>query len=254
VARNKERVDKLLVERGLAPTRTKAQALVMAGQVFVGEKRIEKPGDQLAIDVALSRGGHKLEAALQHFAIDVAGRVALDVGASTGGFTDCLLQHGASRVYAVDVGTHQLHEKLRADPRVILREQFNARELSSDVVREPVQLIVIDVSFISLRLVLPSALAFLEPGGVLVALVKPQFEAGRAEVDRGGGFYILGGDTVGNLLEVILLAGPGVEAARFHVDTGAIGFDTDAAGAPYLLVNGHLAQLLSADQYRLARP
>jgi 23S rRNA (cytidine1920-2'-O)/16S rRNA (cytidine1409-2'-O)-methyltransferase len=196
VARNKERVDKLLVERGLAPTRTKAQALVMAGQVFVGEKRIEKPGDQLAIDVALalrgqerfvSRGGHKLEAALQHFAIDVAGRVALDVGASTGGFTDCLLQHGASRVYAVDVGTHQLHEKLRADPRVILREQFNARELSSDVVREPVQLIVIDVSFISLRLVLPSALAFLEPGGVLVALVKPQFEAGRAEVDRGGG-------------------------------------------------------------------
>ena len=192
----KERVDKLLVERGLAETRTRAQALVMSGVVFSGERRVEKPGDQVPRDAALtvkgealpyvSRGGLKLQAALDNFQIDVEGRVALDVGASTGGFTDCLLQRGAARVYAVDVGYGQLHEKLRADARVIAHERVNARELGADVVREPVDILVIDVSFISLRLVLPSALAFLKPGGVLAALVKPQFEAGKGEVGKGG--------------------------------------------------------------------
>jgi 23S rRNA (cytidine1920-2'-O)/16S rRNA (cytidine1409-2'-O)-methyltransferase len=195
VPKGKERVDKLLVERGLAPTRTKAQALVMAGAVYVGEKRVEKPGDLLPLEAELrlaseerfvSRGGHKLEAALVHFGVDVAGKVALDVGASTGGFTDCLLQRGAVRVYAVDVGTHQLHEKLRQDPRVISHEQVNARELTQELVREPVDVVVFDVSFISLKLVLPSALAFLKPGGVVAALVKPQFEAGKGEVGKGG--------------------------------------------------------------------
>ena len=191
----KQRVDKLLVDRGLCSTRTKAAAMVMAGQVFVGERRIEKAGELLRPDVELhlkgeekyvSRGGLKLEAALDHFHVDVAGKIALDVGASTGGFTDCLLQRGATRVYAVDVGTHQLHEKLRADPRVISHEQVNARELTDAIVKESVQVIVIDVSFISLKLVLPSALRFLAPGGVLAALVKPQFEAGKGEVGKGG--------------------------------------------------------------------
>ena len=191
----KQRVDKLLVDRGLVSTRTKAAAMIMAGQVFAGERRVEKAGELVRPDAELhlkgeekyvSRGGFKLEAALEQFHVDVVGKVALDVGASTGGFTDCLLQRGAARVYAVDVGTHQLHEKLRADSRVISHEQVNARELTDAIVKEPVQIVVIDVSFISLKLVLPSALRFLAPGGVLAALVKPQFEAGKGEVGKGG--------------------------------------------------------------------
>jgi 23S rRNA (cytidine1920-2'-O)/16S rRNA (cytidine1409-2'-O)-methyltransferase len=195
--KKKERIDKLLVERGLAESRTKAQALLLAGEVVCGETRIDKPGALVDPELPLrlkggpalryvSRGGLKLEAALDHFQIDVKGLDALDVGASTGGFTDCLLQRGASRVIALDVGYGQLHPKLRSDPRVLVRERINARALTRAEVPFDVQVVVADVSFISLRLVLPSALAFLEPGGAVATLVKPQFEAGRDEVGKGG--------------------------------------------------------------------
>ncbi|HEY1250446.1 MAG TPA: TlyA family RNA methyltransferase [Thermoanaerobaculia bacterium] len=190
------RLDVLLVERGLAPTREKAQAMILAGLVEVAGRRVEKAGEAVDPDAPLtvagpahpyvSRGGVKLAAALDAFAIDPAGRICLDVGASTGGFTDCLLQRGAARVYAVDVGHGQLDARLRADPRVIVRERVNARRLSEADVPEPVDLAVVDVSFISLRLILPAVVARLGPGGVAVLLVKPQFEAGRREVPRGG--------------------------------------------------------------------
>ena len=195
----RERIDKLLVERGLAPSRTRAQALVMAGVVLVGEQRVLKPSEMFAADAPLrvkgsedpaaryvGRGGLKIEAALKEFSLDVAGLHCLDVGASTGGFTDCLLQRGAARVYAVDVGSGQIDAKLRGDPRVILREEVNARFLSSEHVPEPVSLAAVDVSFISARLVLPPVVRRVAPGGAVVVLVKPQFEAGRAEVPRGG--------------------------------------------------------------------
>lgn len=192
----KERLDVLLVERGLAPTRAKAQALVLAGQVVVDDRRVDKPGTRVAREAVLrlkgevlryvSRGGLKLEAALDRFGLDVTGALCADIGASTGGFTDCLLQRGAAKVYAIDVGTAQLHEKLRQDPRVISREGVNARQLPDDALPEPVQLVVVDVSFISLTLVLPSVLRRLGPGGRLVALVKPQFEAGPEQVEKGG--------------------------------------------------------------------
>jgi 23S rRNA (cytidine1920-2'-O)/16S rRNA (cytidine1409-2'-O)-methyltransferase len=192
----KERIDKLLVERGLAETRTKAQALVLAGSVVAGETRIDKAGQLVDVSLPIrikgedlkyvSRGGLKLEGALDQFKIDVSGYDALDVGASTGGFTDCLLQRGAKRVIAVDVGYGQLHPKIRGDARVTVRERVNARALSRDDVPFDVDLVVADVSFISLRLVLPSALGFLEPGGAMVALVKPQFEVGKGEVGKGG--------------------------------------------------------------------
>jgi 23S rRNA (cytidine1920-2'-O)/16S rRNA (cytidine1409-2'-O)-methyltransferase len=184
----KKRLDVLLVERGLAETRTQAQALIMAGRV----PGYEKPGMQVDADVALevaeaphyvSRGGEKLAHALDVFAVDPAGRECLDVGASTGGFTDVLLQRGAARVIAVDVGYGQLHERLRADPRVLVLERTNARELQ-ELPFSP-QLVVCDVSFISLRLALPRALALAGPGWEAVVLVKPQFEAGRAEVKGG---------------------------------------------------------------------
>jgi 23S rRNA (cytidine1920-2'-O)/16S rRNA (cytidine1409-2'-O)-methyltransferase len=196
MAKDKERVDLLLVEKGLCETRTRAQALVMAGLVFDGERRLDKPGERVPRETALevrgqalpyvSRGGLKLQAALDHFGVDVRGQVALDVGASTGGFTDCLLQRGATRVYAVDVGYGQLHERLRTDPRVVSHERVNARDLSVEVVPEMVGVVVADVSFISLRLILPGAVKRLAPGGVLVALVKPQFEVGREHVGKGG--------------------------------------------------------------------
>ncbi|MGE5413401.1 MAG: TlyA family RNA methyltransferase [Syntrophomonadaceae bacterium] len=192
----KSRLDVALVSRGLAATREKAQALILAGRVEVDGRRAEKAGqpvgDDAAISVAgpphpyVSRGGVKLAAALDRFALDPAGRTCLDVGASTGGFTDCLLQRGAARVYAVDVGHGQLDARLRADPRVVVREKVNARTLSEADVPEPVDLAVVDVSFISLRLVLPAVAARVRRGGALVALVKPQFEAGRGEVPRGG--------------------------------------------------------------------
>jgi len=186
----------LLVARGLASSRTRAQALIMAGAVFSGEKKIAKAGDMLAEDATLevrgkdhpwvSRGGLKLEHGLTHFGFDVTGSVALDVGYSKGGFTDVLLSRGAARVYAVDVGTNQLAWKLRQDPRVVVHEQTNARNLTVEIIPEPVDIVVCDASFISLTKVLPAALGLARQGARLVALVKPQFEAGREEVGKGG--------------------------------------------------------------------
>ena len=195
----RQRLDHLVVERGLAPSRARAQALILGGKVRVGDgdaaRRDRKAGDLVPAEIELavetpepyvSRGGHKLAAALDAFGIDPAGRVALDVGASTGGFTDVLLQRGARRVYALDVGRGQLAASLQADPRVVSMERHNARDLSAASLPEPVSLATIDVAFISLRLVLaPVATTFDEAGGEVVALVKPQFEAGRREV--GGG-------------------------------------------------------------------
>ncbi len=192
----RSRLDVALVARGLVPTREKAQALILAGRVAVDGRPATKAGQPVGDDAALavaepphpyvSRGGVKLAAALDGFGIDPAGKTCLDVGASTGGFTDCLLQRGAARVFAVDVGHGQLDARLRADPRVVVREKVNARSLSETDVPEPVDLAVVDVSFISLRLVLPPVAARVRPGGAVVALVKPQFEAGRAEVPKGG--------------------------------------------------------------------
>ncbi|HEX8840356.1 MAG TPA: TlyA family RNA methyltransferase [Sphingomicrobium sp.] len=190
------RADQLLVSRGLAESRTRAQALIMAGAVFAGERKLAKAGEMLAEDAALevrgkdhpwvSRGGIKLDHGLSHFGFDVTGAVALDVGSSTGGFTDVLLSRGAARVYAVDVGTNQLAWKLRQDPRVIVHEQTNARSLDSSIVPEPVAIIVCDASFISLAKVLEAPLKLAKTGARLVALIKPQFEAGREEVGKGG--------------------------------------------------------------------
>jgi 23S rRNA (cytidine1920-2'-O)/16S rRNA (cytidine1409-2'-O)-methyltransferase len=192
----KPRADQLLVDRGLAESRAKAQALILAGLVFSGERKIDKAGQALAADAPLevrgrehpwvSRGGVKLAHALEHFGWDVTGAVALDVGSSTGGFTDVLLQKGAARVFAVDVGTNQLAWTLRQDPRVVVHEKTNARYLTDEVVTEPVDLVVCDASFISLAKVLDKALDFAKPGGRLIALVKPQFEAERGEIGKGG--------------------------------------------------------------------
>jgi 23S rRNA (cytidine1920-2'-O)/16S rRNA (cytidine1409-2'-O)-methyltransferase len=192
----KVRADQLLVSRGLAESRTRAQALIMAGAVFSREKRLSKAGDMLAADAPLevrgkdhpwvSRGGIKLDHGLTHFGLDVAGAMALDVGSSTGGFTDVLLSRGAAKVYAVDVGTNQLAWKLRQDPRVVVHEQTNARSLDAGIIPEPVDIVVCDASFISLAKVLEAPLKLAKPGAKLVALIKPQFEAGRAEVGKGG--------------------------------------------------------------------
>ena len=192
----KVRADQLLVARGLAESRTRAQALILAGNVFAGDRRVAKAGDLLAEDAALtvkgrdhpwvSRGGIKLDHGLTHFGFEVSGSVALDVGSSTGGFTDVLLNRGAAKVYAVDVGTNQLAWKLRNDPRVEVHEQTNARDLTADIIPEPVDIVVCDASFISLAKVLDRALDLARPGAKLVALVKPQFEAGREEVGKGG--------------------------------------------------------------------
>jgi 23S rRNA (cytidine1920-2'-O)/16S rRNA (cytidine1409-2'-O)-methyltransferase len=194
----KQRLDELLVERGLAETRTRAQALVIAGKVRVGEgdaaRRDLKPGDRLPSDARIQidepepyvgRGGHKLAAALDAFAIDTSGKVALDVGASTGGFTDVLLQRGARHVYALDVGRGQLAESLRHDARVTSMERTNARTLTTDTLPEPIGLAVIDVSFISLDRVLGPVATTLTGGADIVALVKPQFEAGKGRTDHG---------------------------------------------------------------------
>jgi 23S rRNA (cytidine1920-2'-O)/16S rRNA (cytidine1409-2'-O)-methyltransferase len=190
------RSDQLLVRRGLAESRTRAQALIMAGAVFSGERKLAKAGEMLAEDSPLevrgkdhpwvSRGGIKLDHGLTHFRFDVSGAVALDVGSSTGGFTDVLLSRGAAKVYAVDVGTNQLAWKMRQDPRVIVHEQTNARNLDSSIIREPIDIVVCDASFISLGKVLEAPLKLARAGAKLVALVKPQFEAGREEVGKGG--------------------------------------------------------------------
>ncbi len=192
----KQRLDKLLLERGLAQTREKAQALVLAGLVLVNEQKAEKPGTMVAQDASLrllgsglryaSRGGLKLEAALESFGIRVEGKVCLDVGASTGGFTDCLLQHGAARVYAVDVGAGQLDWRLRTDPRVVLREKLNARQLSPEHIGEAVDFVSVDVSFISATLIVPRLPALMKPNAEAVVLVKPQFEVGCRQVGKGG--------------------------------------------------------------------
>jgi 23S rRNA (cytidine1920-2'-O)/16S rRNA (cytidine1409-2'-O)-methyltransferase len=189
-----ERLDVELVRRGLAESRQKAQALVMAGAVLVDEKPCDKPATRVLAEQAVrlraeplryvSRGGLKLEAALDTFGIDPAGRTCVDLGASTGGFTDCLLQRGAERVYAIDVGYNQLAYKLRVDPRVVVMERTNARNL--EALPEPVGLLVGDLSFISLRLILPSARRLLSPDGEAVVLVKPQFEVGPGDVGKGG--------------------------------------------------------------------
>jgi 23S rRNA (cytidine1920-2'-O)/16S rRNA (cytidine1409-2'-O)-methyltransferase len=189
------RLDLALVQRGLCPSREQAKRLIMAGEVMLGDAVMSKPGWLVREDATLtvktpprfvSRGGLKLEGALEHFSMDVAGLVAMDVGASTGGFTDCLLQRGAVKVYAFDVGTNQMVWKLRSDPRVVCRENFNVRHLQPSDVPEQVDLIVGDVSFISLTLVLPGALSVLKPGGQALVLVKPQFELSREEVGKGG--------------------------------------------------------------------
>ena len=192
----KIRLDQALVDRGLVESRAKAQAVILAGQVFSGEQRLDKPGTAVAEDRVLelrgqphpwvSRGGLKLAHGLEHFALDVKGAVAIDVGASTGGFSDVLLARGAAKIYAVDVGHGQLAWKLRNDPRVVVLEKTNARHLTAAQIPEPPAVVVCDASFIGLETVLPAVLALAEPGAVLVALIKPQFEVSKGRVGKGG--------------------------------------------------------------------
>jgi 23S rRNA (cytidine1920-2'-O)/16S rRNA (cytidine1409-2'-O)-methyltransferase len=191
----RERLDLALVKQGLAPSREQAKRLIMAGEVSVTGRRVTQPGwllkesDQIVVRTPpkfVSRGGLKLEGALEHFGIDVTGMTALDAGASTGGFTDCLLQRGAVKVFAFDVGTNQLVWKLRSDPRVVSREQFNLRYMVPEDLGQLVDVVVADLSFISLTLVLPAILKALRPGGHAVVLIKPQFELSREEVGKGG--------------------------------------------------------------------
>ncbi len=208
--KNKIRLDQLLTEKNLCPTRSKAQAMIMAGNILVNEQKVDKPGtfvDPGSIIRILgntcayvSRGGLKLEGALKAFQVDPKGKTALDIGASTGGFTDCLLQHGATQVIAVDVGHNQIDYKLRTDPRVIVIEKYNARELSLDTLAQSIQeqhkdlqlqtfdfrLVVMDVSFISITKILPAIQKVVAPGTSIVSLVKPQFEAGREQIEKGG--------------------------------------------------------------------
>lgn len=192
----KRRVDQLLVERGLAESRARAQALVMAGLVFIGDNKVDKPGQQVADDIAMtvrgrdhpwvSRGGIKLAHAIEHFGLDPAGAVAMDIGSSTGGFTDVLLTHGAAHVFCVDSGTNQLAWKLREDPRVTVLEQLSARLLTPEHITQPCNWVVCDASFISLSKVLEVPLRLAAPQCQLVALIKPQFEVGREKVGKGG--------------------------------------------------------------------
>ena len=192
----KERLDKLLSEKGIASTRERARALIMAGKVAVEGRVIDKPGTKIDLDAAIqlkeetflyvSRGGEKLEGALKAFGIDPEGLVVMDVGASTGGFTDCVLQKGAGKVYAVDVGYGQLAWKLQKDPRVVNLERRNVRYLRRDEVEEEIDLILVDTSFISIEKFIPHLLGFLKKGGAILSLIKPQFEVGRGEVGKGG--------------------------------------------------------------------
>ena len=237
----KTRLDQLLVERGLAESREKAKALILAGAVFVDGQKADKPGHSIAatshIEITqrmpyVSRGGFKLEAALDHFGIHPGGRVCVDAGASTGGFTDVLLQRGARRVYAVDVGKGQLDWKLRNDPRVVLKEGMNARYLKPEDIGEPVDLAVCDVSFISLTLVLPALAALLKENGEIVALVKPQFEAGRGQVGKGG----IVRDPELHQAAVLRVAGV----------AHALGFKTDTMESPILGAEGNKEFLLYA--------
>lgn len=192
----KKRADQILVERGLAESRTRAQAYIMAGNVYAGEQKIAKPGQQIKEETVLevrgkehpwvSRGGLKLVKGLEEFDIDVTGLTVIDVGASTGGFTDVCLEHGASKVFAVDVGHGQLAWKIRNDPRVVVLEKTNARYLTDEQIPAPINMIVCDASFIGLRTVLPAAMKLAAPDCILVALIKPQFEVGKGKVGKGG--------------------------------------------------------------------
>ena len=196
MAEEKKRLDQLLVDRGLVESRAKAQALIMAGLVMSGDKRLDKPGHMMAADTAIevkgaphpwaSRGGLKLVHAIDRFGLDVEGLTAIDVGASTGGFTDVLLSRGAAKVYAVDVGHGQLAWKLRQDPRVVVLERTNARHLSPEIIPEALDMVVCDASFIGLETVLPAAMALTKDKATLAALIKPQFEVGKGRVGKGG--------------------------------------------------------------------
>ncbi len=235
------RLDQLLVERGLADSRAKAQALVLAGQVRLDGNRAEKSGHAVPVDARVEvlapprfvgRGGLKLDAALDRFAIDVRGRLCLDVGSSTGGFTDCLLQRGARHVYAVDVGAGQLDWKLRGDPRVTVREGINARYLRFEDIGEAVDLAVCDVSFISVTLVVPAVVPLLKETGQMVILVKPQFEVGRGEVGKGG-----------------IVRDAGLQAGaceRVRSAVQALGFETGLTESPILGAEGNREFLLHA--------
>ena len=244
----KVRLDKLLVDRGLARSRERAQALILAGRVLVNEQKIEKSGAPVESDCALrllgddlryvSRGGLKLEKALEHWSIEVNGRVCLDVGASTGGFSDCLLQHGAARVIAVDTGYGQMDAVLRKDPRMKLLERTNARYLQAGEVGEAVSLVVMDVSFISATLVLPPVVAAVQGAGgearELVVLVKPQFEVGRERVGKGGIVRDEAAQTAA------------LEKVRGCVE--ALGYKTEAIDSPILGAEGNREFLLYGSQ------
>ncbi|HEY1947207.1 MAG TPA: TlyA family RNA methyltransferase [Bryobacteraceae bacterium] len=241
----KQRLDVALVERGLADSREKAQALILAGKVTVDSQKAAKPGHSVAstarIEVAeplkyVSRGGLKLEAALAHFDISPAEKVCMDVGTSTGGFTDCLLQQGAARVHAVDTGAGQIDWKLRTDPRVILHERVNARFLKAEEIGETVQLMVCDVSFISVTLLIPALTPLLDPSGDWVILVKPQFEAGREFVTKGG----IVRDPAGHRLACEKVA----NALK------AVGFATALTDSPILGTEGNREFLLHAHLLR----
>jgi 23S rRNA (cytidine1920-2'-O)/16S rRNA (cytidine1409-2'-O)-methyltransferase len=192
----KQRLDRILFERALVESRERGQALILAGQILVNGQKQDKAGALVPEDADIvilgevlhyvSRGGLKLEAALKNFCISVQEKIALDVGASTGGFTDCLLQHGAKKVFAVDVGYGQMAWKLRQDPRVVVIERVNVRDIAQSLIPEPIDIVVIDVSFISLEKVIPPVLKFLKPGSEIIALIKPQFEVGREQVGKGG--------------------------------------------------------------------
>lgn len=237
----KIRLDRLLVDRGLAESREKAQALIMAGSVLLNGQKAAKAGQAVDSDALLelvarppyvSRGGLKLAAALRHFAIDVTGRLCLDIGSSTGGFTDALLQAGAGRVHAVDVGAGQLAWALRIDPRVVLHEGINARELTFADIGELVSIITCDVSFISVTLILPAAVPLLEAAGRMVILIKPQFEVGKGQVGKGG-----------------IVREPELHRAACDRVAGAVhkfGFTTDIIDSPILGAEGNKEFLLYA--------
>jgi len=237
----KTRLDRLIVERGLAESREKAQALIMAGEVRVDRQKAGKPGQSVAADCQVevlarppyvSRGGVKLAAALRQFAIDVTGATCFDIGCSTGGFTDCLLQAGALRVHAIDVGHGQIDWKLRTDPRVALHEGINARNLKFEDAGVYADLIVCDVSFISVTLILPAAVPLLRPAGQMVILIKPQFEAGRGQVGKGG-----------------IVRDPKLHQAACERVAGAVrefGFETGTMASPILGAEGNKEFLLYA--------
>ncbi|MCW5549358.1 MAG: TlyA family RNA methyltransferase [Opitutaceae bacterium] len=237
MAGEKQRLDELLVTRGLAESRAQAKALIMSGRVRRGTERLDKPGKEFPADTDLtieqpprfvSRGGEKLAAALEHFALDLHGAHVLDVGASTGGFTDCALQAGAADVVCVDVGRAQLHAKLRADPRVTNLEKINARHLTAAMLpRTGYDAIVMDLSFISLKSVLPAVWPLLHKGGTLVALVKPQFEAGKTEVDKGRGVIrdpAVQAATLAGVRDFALAQLPGAKLVG-HIDSPITGAD-----------------------------